>query len=31
MRLIRFGLQGKEKPGVLLDGKLRDLSAYFQD
>jgi 2,4-didehydro-3-deoxy-L-rhamnonate hydrolase len=31
MRLIRFGAQGKEKPGVLLDGKRRDLSAYFQD
>jgi len=31
MRLIRFGPQGKEKPGVLLDGKRRDLSAYFQD
>ena len=31
MRLIRFGRQGREKPGVLLDGKRRDLSAYFQD
>ena len=31
MRLIRFGPQGKEKPGVWLDGKRRDLSAYFQD
>jgi len=31
MRLIRFGPQGKEKPGVLLAGKRRDLSAYFQD
>jgi 2,4-didehydro-3-deoxy-L-rhamnonate hydrolase len=31
MRLIRFGPQGKEKPGVSLDGKRRDLSAYFQD
>lgn len=31
MRLIRFGRQGKGKPGVLLDGKRRDLSAYFQD
>ena len=31
MRLIRFGRQGREKPGVLLDGKRRDLSAHFQD
>ena len=31
MRLIRFGPQGREKPGVLLAGKRRDLSAYFQD
>ncbi|MFZ2000017.1 MAG: fumarylacetoacetate hydrolase family protein [Candidatus Sulfotelmatobacter sp.] len=31
MRLIRFGRQGREKPGVLLDGKRKDLSAYFQD
>jgi 2,4-didehydro-3-deoxy-L-rhamnonate hydrolase len=31
MRLIRFGPQGREKPGVLLDGKRKDLSAYFQD
>jgi 2-keto-4-pentenoate hydratase/2-oxohepta-3-ene-1,7-dioic acid hydratase in catechol pathway len=31
MRLIRFGPRGREKPGVLLGGKRRDLSAYFQD
>lgn len=31
MRLIRSGPQGREKPGVLLDGKRWDLSAYFQD
>jgi len=31
MRLIRFGQQGREKPGVLLDGKRKDLSGYFQD
>jgi 2-keto-4-pentenoate hydratase/2-oxohepta-3-ene-1,7-dioic acid hydratase in catechol pathway len=31
MRLIRFGPQGREKPGVLLDGERRDLAAYFQD
>ena len=31
MRLIRFGRQGREKPGVVLDGKRKDLSAYFRD
>lgn len=31
MCLIRFGRQGREKPGVLLDEKRTDLSAYFQD
>jgi 2,4-diketo-3-deoxy-L-fuconate hydrolase len=31
MRLIRFGPRGREKPGVLLDGRRRDLSGYFQD
>jgi len=31
MRLIRFGRQGGEKPGVVLDGKRKDLSPYFQD
>ena len=31
MRLIRFGRQGGEKPGVVLDGKRKDLSAYFRD
>lgn len=31
MKLIRFGLPGKEKPGVLMDGKRKDLSNYFKD
>ena len=31
MKLIRFGLPGAEKPGVLIDGKRRDLSSEFHD
>ena len=31
MKLIRFGLPGREKPGVLVDGVRRDLSAKFRD
>lgn len=31
MRLLRFGEPGKEKPGVLLNGKRKDLSGYFND
>ena len=31
MKLIRFGNPGQEKPGVLADGKLLDLSAHFDD
>jgi 2-keto-4-pentenoate hydratase/2-oxohepta-3-ene-1,7-dioic acid hydratase in catechol pathway len=31
MKLIRFGNPGQEKPGVLADGKLLDLSAHFGD
>src|SRR5215471_1918083 len=31
MKLIRFGEVGVEKPGVLADGKRRDLSAEFSD
>lgn len=31
MKLIRFGEVGEEKPGVLVDGKRRDLSAEFSD
>ncbi len=31
MKLIRFGDQGQEKPGVLVDGVRRDCSAHFAD
>lgn len=32
MRLIRFGVVGKEKPGIIsADGKRRDISAHFRD
>src|ERR1017187_3308458 len=32
MQLIRFGVMGKEKPGILsVDGKRRDLSEHFTD
>ena len=31
MRLIRFGANGAEKPGVIIDGKRRDCSLYFED
>lgn len=31
MKLLRFGSLGKEKPGVLLDGKRKDLSSHFED
>ena len=31
MKLIRFGLKGQEKPGVLIDGKRKDLSQHFKD
>ncbi|MCE2676455.1 MAG: hypothetical protein LW603_07750 [Sediminibacterium sp.] len=31
MKLIRFGKEGKEKPGIHLDGKNYDLSAFIQD
>lgn len=31
MKLIRFGEVGKEKPGVILDGKKFDVSAYISD
>jgi 2-keto-4-pentenoate hydratase/2-oxohepta-3-ene-1,7-dioic acid hydratase in catechol pathway len=31
MKLIRFGAIGQEKPGVLLEGKRRDASAWFRD
>lgn len=31
MKLIRFGPRDQEKPGVLIDGKRKDLSKYFTD
>ena len=31
MRLIRFGAKGQEKPGMLIEGKRRDASAWFRD
>lgn len=31
MKLIRFGQKGKEKPGILLDGKYRDVSSFIHD
>jgi 2,4-didehydro-3-deoxy-L-rhamnonate hydrolase len=31
MKLIRFGAVENEKPGVLIDGKRKDLSAHFKD
>ena len=31
MKLFRFGEAGKEKPGVLIDGKMFDASAFGED
>jgi len=31
MKLIRFGKEGKEKPGIHLDGENYDLSAFIKD
>lgn len=31
MQLIRFGSEGNEKPGILINGKRKDLSAHFSD
>ena len=31
MKLLRFGNPGSEKPGVLLEGKRKDLSQHFTD
>jgi 2,4-didehydro-3-deoxy-L-rhamnonate hydrolase len=31
MKLIRFGAKEQEKPGLLVDGKRRDASAWFHD
>jgi 2,4-didehydro-3-deoxy-L-rhamnonate hydrolase len=31
MKLLRFGAVGNEKPGILIDGQRKDLSAHYQD
>jgi 2-keto-4-pentenoate hydratase/2-oxohepta-3-ene-1,7-dioic acid hydratase in catechol pathway len=31
MKLIRFGQPGREKPGILIDGQRKDLSAFYRD
>lgn len=31
MKLLRFGNQGSEKPGIFVNGKRKDLSAHFND
>lgn len=31
MKLLRFGMPGDEKPGVLIDGERKDLSQHFRD
>lgn len=31
MKLVRFGKIGNEKPGVLIDGKRKDMSSVFKD
>lgn len=31
MKLLRFGKAGEEKPGVLVDGRILDLSTHFSD
>jgi len=31
MKLLRYGPLGKEKPGILIDGKIRDLSLVISD
>ncbi|MEQ9221706.1 MAG: fumarylacetoacetate hydrolase family protein [Cyclobacteriaceae bacterium] len=31
MKLLRFGKEGAEKPGILVDGKRKDCSAHFSD
>jgi 2-keto-4-pentenoate hydratase/2-oxohepta-3-ene-1,7-dioic acid hydratase in catechol pathway len=31
MKLVRFGLAGYEKPGVIINGKIVDVSAYVND
>ncbi len=31
MKLLRFGEAGKEKPGILLNGKMLDASSFGED
>lgn len=31
MKLVRFGIQGSERPGVQINGKRKDLSMHFHD
>jgi 2,4-diketo-3-deoxy-L-fuconate hydrolase len=31
MKILRFGETGKEKPGVLINGEIRDVSAFGED
>ena len=31
MKLVRFGPKNQEKPGVIINGKRKDCSAYFKD
>jgi 2-keto-4-pentenoate hydratase/2-oxohepta-3-ene-1,7-dioic acid hydratase in catechol pathway len=31
MKLVRWGLNGEEKPGIWVDGKMLDLSAHIRD
>lgn len=31
MKLVRYGAKGAEKPGILVDGQIRDLSAHVSD
>ncbi|MEL6608619.1 MAG: fumarylacetoacetate hydrolase family protein [Pseudomonadota bacterium] len=31
MKLVRYGDKGREKPGIMVDGMLRDLSAHVPD
>ncbi len=31
MKILRFGEPGKEKPGVLVNGEILDISSFGQD
>ncbi|MEY3204646.1 MAG: hypothetical protein RLZZ21_977, partial [Planctomycetota bacterium] len=32
MKLVRFGLRGQEKPGIVTtDGRIKDVSAHVRD